>query len=148
MKIAVINGPNLNMLGRREPKVYGKMTLANLEKHLIGLGKELGVELDFFQSNIEGELVDAIQRAGDETIGILLNAGAYTHTSVALRDAVLSIQVPVVEVHLSNPADRESFRHVSLLSGAAVGSISGFGPASYEMGLWYLVRLNNPTMEA
>jgi 3-dehydroquinate dehydratase-2 len=144
MKIAVINGPNLNMLGRREPKVYGKMTLANLEKHLISLGKELGVELEFFQSNIEGELVDAIQRAGDETVGILLNAGAYTHTSVALRDAVLSIQVPVVEVHLSNPADRESFRHVSLLSGAAVGSISGFGPGSYEMGLWYLVRKANP----
>jgi 3-dehydroquinate dehydratase-2 len=144
MKIAVINGPNLNMLGRREPKVYGKMTLANLEKHLISLGKELGVELEFFQSNIEGELVDAIQRAGDETVGILLNAGAYTHTSVALRDAVLSIQVPVVEVHLSNPADRESFRHVSLLSGAAVGSISGFGPSSYEMGLWYLVRQKNP----
>lgn len=148
MKIAVINGPNLNMLGRREPKVYGKMSLAEIEQRLRHMGRELGVEIDFFQSNHEGEIVDAIQRAGDDTVGILLNAAAYTHTSVAVRDAVLSIEVPVVEVHLSNPADRESFRHVSLLAGAAIGSISGFGPASYEMGLWFLVRKANPTLEA
>ena len=148
MKIAVINGPNLNMLGRREPKVYGKLSLAEIELRLRNMGRELGVDIDFIQSNIEGEIVDAIQKAGDDSVGILLNAGAYTHTSVAVRDAVLSIQIPVVEVHLSNPADRESFRHVSLLAGAAVGSISGFGPDSYEMGLWYLARKANPILEA
>ncbi len=141
MKITVINGPNLNMLGRREPKYYGSMTLGDIEEMLRGLGRELGVDVDFYQSNIEGELVNALQKAGTDCDGVILNGGAYTHTSVAIRDAVAAIGVPVVEVHLSNPHTREDFRKISLLSDVCVGTIAGFREESYSLGLlWFAGR--------
>jgi len=140
MKIMVINGPNLNMLGRRDPDLYGRRTLAEIEADLSALGRELDLEVEFFQSNIEGELVEAIQRAGTESDGVVLNAGAYTHTSVAVRDAVECCGRPVVEVHLSNPHAREEFRRTSLLSGVCAGVIAGFGPESYALALWWFAR--------
>jgi 3-dehydroquinate dehydratase-2 len=138
MNVRVINGPNLNLLGRREPSLYGDKTLADLETDLKNLARENGVLVDFFQSNHEGDLVDAVQRADRDGRGVILNAGAYTHTSVALRDAVLGVSAPVVEVHLTNPAAREPFRHVSLLAGPAAGSIAGFGPDSYKLAFLWL----------
>jgi len=140
MKIYVVNGPNLNLLGRREPELYGQKTLADIEEALGKLGAELGISLEFFQSNHEGELVDILQQAGREAQGVLLNAGAYTHTSVALRDAVLCCGVPVVEVHLTNPQSREEFRKVSLLADACVGSVAGFGWQSYALALIWFAR--------
>jgi 3-dehydroquinate dehydratase II len=140
MRIFVINGPNLNRLGKREPHIYGRTTLPELEAGLVALGAEMGVEVTCFQSNMEGELVEAIQRAGEIAEGIILNAGAYTHTSVAVRDAVLCCGIPVVEVHLSNPLAREPFRHVSLLSDVCAGSIAGFGVDSYGLALQWFAR--------
>ena len=140
MKVMIVNGPNLNLLGQREPAVYGTKTLAEIEDSLTRLGGEIGVETEFFQSNIEGELVDALQQADRSAQGIVLNAGAYTHTSIALRDAVAAIETPVVEVHLTNPQGREEFRCRSLLAGVCVGSISGFGPESYQLALWWFSR--------
>jgi 3-dehydroquinate dehydratase-2 len=140
MKIMVMNGPNLNMLGRREPKYYGSMTLADIEAMLRGLGQDLGVDVDFYQSNIEGELVNALQKAGTDCDGVILNGGAYTHTSVAIRDAVAAIGIPVVEVHLSNPHTREDFRKTSLLSDVCVGTIAGFREESYSLGLLWFAR--------
>lgn len=140
MKIMVINGPNLNLLGQREPGVYGTRTLKQIEEDLGRLAQDTEIEVGFFQSNIEGELVDALQAAGLESDGVILNAGAYTHTSVAVRDAVAGIRVPVVEVHLSNPQAREEFRRVSLLSGVVAGSISGFGEQSYTLALLWFAR--------
>jgi 3-dehydroquinate dehydratase-2 len=137
-KILVINGPNLNLLGQREPGLYGPETLDSICRRLADLAGRLGVEVDFFQSNHEGALVEAVQSLDGAYQGAILNAAAYTHTSVALRDAVLAAKAPVVEVHLTNPAAREDFRRVSLLAGAAAGAISGFGPASYELALhWF-----------
>jgi len=148
MKILVINGPNLNLLGLREPGLYGTLTLDELNRRLEGLASELGMELDFCQSNHEGELVEAVQSLGRRGApggtppdGAILNAGGYTHTSVALRDAVLASDKPVIEVHLTNPAAREDFRQISLLAGAARGSIAGFGPLSYELALWWFHRM-------
>ncbi len=138
MKIQVINGPNLNMLGQREPGIYGAETLEDIQRRLEEIGRELGLDLDFMQSNLEGELVTAIQAAGRQADGVVLNAGGYTHTSVALRDAVLCCDAPVVEVHLSNPQAREPFRQLSLLAGAGAGSIAGFGWRSYELALRWL----------
>jgi 3-dehydroquinate dehydratase-2 len=140
MKITVINGPNLNLLGQREPAVYGSRTLQDIEESLRKLGAESGVDVTCFQSNIEGELVDALQQAGSTDDGVILNAGAYTHTSVAVRDAVSAIRIPVVEVHLSNPQAREYFRRRSLLAGVCAGSISGFGEKSYALALLWLAR--------
>lgn len=140
MKIMVINGPNLNLLGLREPALYGSLTLAELNQRLEQLAAELGLGLDFRQSNHEGELVDAVQSLDREADGAILNAGGYTHTSVALRDAVLASKKPVVEVHLTNPAAREEFRQTSLLAGAARGLVAGFGPLSYELALWWFHR--------
>lgn len=141
MKIMLINGPNLNLLGQREPAVYGSRTLEEIEESLRKLGAESGIDLTCFQSNIEGELVDALQEAGSTHDGVILNAGAYTHTSVAVRDAVSSIEIPVVEVHLSNPQAREYFRRRSLLADVCAGSISGFGEDSYALALLWFVRL-------
>jgi 3-dehydroquinate dehydratase-2 len=137
-KILVINGPNLNLLGQREPELYGHKTLADINQGLSVLGRRLGLTVDFFQSNGEGELVEAIQRVGREYDGAVLNAAAYTHTSLAIRDAVLAIDKPVIEVHLTNPAGRDDFRRKSYLSCAAVGVVAGFGPRSYELALlWF-----------
>lgn len=136
MKILVMNGPNLNMLGRRESQHYGTLTLDEIYERL--RGKANGrVELEFFQSNHEGALVDKIQETDAD--GIILNAGAYTHTSIAVRDALLSVKVPFVEVHLSNIYTREDFRHTSYLSDIAAGIVAGFGYRSYLLALEYFI---------
>jgi len=133
MKISIINGPNLNLLGKREPEVYGNQTF---EEYFTTLQiKFPEVELTYFQSNIEGELIDKIQEFGFSHDGIILNAGAYTHTSIGIGDAIKAITTPVVEVHISNTFSRESFRHQSYISGNAKGVILGFGLQSYELAL-------------
>jgi 3-dehydroquinate dehydratase-2 len=129
--IYVLNGPNLNLLGTREPHIYGHVTLAEIEKACVERAAQLGRGIVFRQSNIEGELVNWLQEARDKAAAVVLNAGAYTHTSVALHDAIKAIGVPVIETHLSNPAAREDFRHVSLVGQAAKGVIAGFGATSY-----------------
>jgi 3-dehydroquinate dehydratase-2 len=139
VKIGVVHGPNLNLLGRREPEVYGRQTLAELNRELSAAAVGLGVEVDAFQANGEGELIDFIQGSAERVNGFLVNAGAYTHTSVALRDALVGVGRPFVEVHLSNIQARESFRQHSLLAPKAVGAIMGFGVESYVLGLQGLV---------
>ncbi|GAB6062613.1 type II 3-dehydroquinate dehydratase [Deferrisoma palaeochoriense] len=139
MRVLVVHGPNLNLLGEREPGVYGAGTLEAVNARLGTLAAELGVELEFFQSNHEGALVDRIQEARGRAAGILINPAAYTHTSVAIRDALLAVGLPFVEVHLSNVHAREPFRHRSLLADRAVGVVMGFGAESYLMGLRGLV---------
>ncbi len=133
--IYVLNGPNLNLLGTREPEIYGRVTLAEIEQACAARAAQLGRALVFRQSNIEGELVDWLQEARDKACAVVLNAGAYTHTSVALHDAIKAIAIPVIETHLSNPAAREEFRHVSLVGKAAKGVIAGFGATSYLLAL-------------
>ncbi len=133
MKILLINGPNLNLLGQREPSIYGSETLETIEANLKKKAQQEGITLDCFQSNCEGLLVDRIQKVIGEIDAIMINAGAYTHTSIALRDALLSANTPYVELHLSNTYAREKFRHKSLLADNAIGIISGFGPMSYEL---------------
>ncbi|HEX5521735.1 MAG TPA: type II 3-dehydroquinate dehydratase [Longimicrobiaceae bacterium] len=135
MRIAVVHGPNLNLLGRREPEHYGRATLAEIDARLVALGESLGAEVETFQSNGEGALIDHVQRAADRVAGFVVNAGGYTHTSVALRDALAAVARPYVEVHLSNVWARESFRHRSLLSEGALGVVGGFGAESYLLGL-------------
>ena len=139
MKILVLHGPNLNLTGTREPDVYGSVTLDEINAKLIALGKELGTEVTCKQSNHEGVLIDALHDARQWADGVMLNAGGYTHTSVALRDAVSAIAIPVVEVHMSNIYAREEFRHRSYLSPVCVGSICGFSWRSYTLGLEALV---------
>ncbi len=135
MKILVINGVNMNMLGLREPEKYGSMTLNDLEKELYALSFELGIELETFQSNFEGEIVEKIHSAQNGIDGIVINAGAYTHTSIAIRDALAAVSVPTVEVHMTNIYKREEFRHNSYLAPVCIGQISGFGINSYKLGL-------------
>lgn len=134
-RVLVLHGPNLNMVGTREPGIYGHETLADIERGLRELALDLGVALKTFQSNSEGALVDRIQAARGTADAIVLNAGAYTHTSVAIRDALLATDLPVIEVHLSNTYKREPFRHCSLIADIAVGQITGFGANSYLLGL-------------
>jgi 3-dehydroquinate dehydratase-2 len=133
--IFVLNGPNLNLLGTREPDIYGRVTLAEIEAACVTRAGQLGRTIVFRQSNIEGELVNWLQEARAQACAVVLNAGAYTHTSVALHDAIKAIGVPVIETHLSNPAAREEFRHVSLVGRAAKGVIAGFGATSYLLAI-------------
>jgi 3-dehydroquinate dehydratase-2 len=140
MKILVINGPNLGLLGRREPGLYGSRTLAEILQETRARAAELGVELDDFQSDVEGELVRRIGAAAGRYDGLILNPAAYTHTSVALRDALQAVAIPCVEVHLSNVAAREDFRRASYTAAACVGQIAGFGPDGYRLALEGLVR--------
>lgn len=135
MKILVLNGPNLNLLGTREPDKYGTQTLADIENFIKNEASKINVEIDFYQSNIEGELVNKIQEAKGIFDGIILNPAAYTHTSVAIRDALLAVNIPTVEIHLSNIHTREDFRKVSLTAPACIGQITGFGANSYKLGL-------------
>ena len=137
LKISIINGSNLNLLGCREPEIYGHDTLVSIEDHL---RKQFKHELQFFQSNHEGAIVDAIHESRLWADGIIINAGAFTHTSIAIRDAIAAIKLPCVEVHLSNIYARESFRHTSLLAPVCVGQISGFGAFSYELGATALIH--------
>ncbi|MBO0350725.1 type II 3-dehydroquinate dehydratase [Phormidium pseudopriestleyi FRX01] len=148
LNILVLHGPNLNLLGQREPGVYGSATLEDINRLLETEAQALQVKLSALQSNHEGVLVDAIHAAQDQHSGILINAGAYTHTSVAIRDAIAGVNLPTVEVHLSNIYRREPFRHHSYIAAIAIGQISGFGPNSYRLGLQALVhhlRENNPS---
>lgn len=131
--IYVLNGPNLNLLGAREPEIYGRASLADIETLCAARAGALGRGIVFRQSNIEGQLVDWLHEAKDQACAVVLNAGAYTHTSVALHDAIKAIAIPVIETHLSNPAAREPFRHISTISAAVNGVIAGFGPQSYVL---------------
>lgn len=133
--ILVLHGPNLNLIGQREPEIYGSMTLAEIDQRLVAEGEKLGVEVRSFQSNGEGDLIDALQEARDWASGVIFNPAGYTHTSVALRDAVAAVNIPVVEVHISNVYARERFRHESLISPVSTGRITGFGWRSYLLAL-------------
>lgn len=144
MRVAVLNGPNLNLLGTREPGLYGPATLADIEAATRAHARALGVECDWIQTNHEGELVEAIQRLPGSADGALVNAAAFTHTSLAVRDALLAVRVPFVEVHLSNTFARERVRRRSLLADLAVGVVAGFGGESYRLGLDGLVRHLRP----
>ena len=141
MKILILHGPNLNLLGTREPQIYGSLMLADINARLVELAAEYQVELACKQSNHEGDLVDALQEARTWAEGVVFNPGAYTHTSIALRDAISAIGIPVVEVHLSNVYAREEFRHVSMISAVCKGKVVGFGWRSYLLGLRALIEM-------
>lgn len=141
MKIRVIEGPNINMLGKREPEVYGPVTMEQIHENMKSVASQAGLEIEFFQSNYEGEIVDKIQECAGEADGIIINPAAYTHTSVAIRDALLGASLPTIEVHLTNLAKREEFRQKSLTSAAATGVISGFGPLSYHLAMISLIEI-------
>ena len=143
MKVLILNGPNLNLLGTREPEKYGNQTLSDVENFVKEEASKLNVEVDFYQSNIEGELVDKIQEVKGNYDGIVMNPAAYTHTSVAIRDALLAVQIPTIEVHISNIHTREEFRKTSLTAPACVGQLTGFGINSYKLGLIALVDYLN-----
>lgn len=141
-RVLVVNGPNLNLLGKREPEIYGTDTLETLNKRLGDLGKEIGVELVFFQSNHEGELIDFIQREAASATGMIINPGALTHYSIGLRDAIAGVKIETIEVHLSNIAAREQFRQHSVIAPVCRGQVSGFGFYGYAMALSYFSDTN------
>lgn len=143
MKILIINGVNMNMLGLRETEKYGTMTLKDLEKELYAFSFEIGIDIETFQSNFEGEIVEKIHQTKDNFDGIVINAGAYTHTSVAIRDAISAVNIPTVEVHMTNIYKREEFRHHSYIAPVCIGQISGFGINSYKLGLKAVVDYLN-----
>ncbi|MBD7983180.1 type II 3-dehydroquinate dehydratase [Sporosarcina sp. Sa2YVA2] len=144
MKVLVLNGPNLNRLGKREPGIYGAETLQDVENRLIKVSKEHFVDISFYQSNVEGYLIDKIHEAQDSDMdGIIFNPGAFTHTSIALRDAIASVDVPVIEIHISNIHSREPFRHTSVIAPVCIGQLAGFGTNGYELALQaFLLRRN------
>jgi 3-dehydroquinate dehydratase-2 len=142
MRILFLNGPNLNLLGQREPEVYGRATLADIEAMVRQRADTLGVGVDFRQSNLEGELVSWVQQAKGQFDTIVLNAAAYTHTSIALRDAITAVGLPTIEVHLSNVQAREEFRHKSCIAPVCCGLIAGFGPSSYLLALEASINVN------
>jgi 3-dehydroquinate dehydratase-2 len=139
--VLILHGPNLNLLGEREPGIYGQVTMAEIDRRLAALGEELGLRVRTYQSNSEGALIDALQEARLWAKGVVFNPGGYTHTSVAIRDAVTAIKIPVVEVHLSNVQARDEFRRHSMIAPVCVGSIAGFGWQSYALGLRALAGL-------
>jgi len=143
MKIAVIQGPNLNMLGIREQNIYGPMTLDQIHEQMKGSAEQNGVELEFFQSNLEGEIVDKIQECLGTVDGIIINPAAYSHTSIAIADAISAVSLPVVEVHISNIYKREEYRQKSITASSSLGVITGFGPFGYHMGLIALMQILN-----
>ena len=147
MNLLLLNGPNLNLLGKREPSIYGNESLDSIEKSIVDLAKKEGISLECFQSNSEGILVDHIHKNLGKVDGILINAGAYTHTSIAIRDALLGSNIPYVELHLSNTSAREEFRQKSLLADKAIGLVSGFGPMSYWLAFHGLVNYLRNTAE-
>jgi 3-dehydroquinate dehydratase-2 len=147
MKIAVVHGPNLRLLGRREPHVYGTASLEEIDRELQNVALELDIQLEFFQSNHEGEILDYLETASSRVQGILINPAGLTHTSVSLRDALAGIGVPTVEVHLSNPVAREEFRRISFVAPVALGTVAGFGKNSYLFGLRGLVAHLQTTTE-
>lgn len=140
MKILLLNGPNLNLLGTREPEKYGNTTLNDIENNLKDIAQKQNIQLECYQSNHEGDLIDKIQQAKNNFDGIILNAGGYTHSSVAIRDAIAGVQMPTVEIHLTNIHAREEFRHNSLIAPVCIGQICGFGAKSYELGLDALIN--------
>jgi len=147
MRILVLNGPNLNLLGTRNPKVYGTATLSQIEQEMRQRAVSLGCELDFMQSNHEGVLIDAIHQAKGVYQYLIINAGAYTHTSVAIRDAIEAVEIPAIEIHLSNIHAREPFRHESMLAPVCIGQICGFGPMSYILALQYAAEMEKTNAE-
>ncbi len=151
MKLLLINGPNLNLLGVREPQKYGHTTLADIEEDLTKIASNGGAKLECYQSNHEGEIIDKIQSALGIFDGIIINAGGYTHTSVAIRDAIAAVNIPTVEVHMTNIHSREEFRHVSMISGVSIAQVVGFGRKSYEYALdgliWHLKQIKDIDVE-
>ena len=143
MKVIVIQGPNLNMLGHREKNIYGPMKMEDIHNQMKSFAKQNNLEIEFFQSNLEGEIVDRIQECMGEADGIIINPAAYTHTSIAIRDAIAAVQIPTVEVHLSNIYAREEFRQKSLIAPVCTGQISGFGPFSYHMAMIAITQIMN-----
>jgi 3-dehydroquinate dehydratase-2 len=144
LRALVVNGPNLNLLGDREPELYGDLTLSEIERRITERARQLGIEVRSTQSNVEGEIVNVLQEARGWADGILINPGGYSHTSVAIRDAIAAIGIPTVEVHLSNPWARESFRQIDVVAGACAGVVAGFGWRSYVMGLEALAAVARP----
>lgn len=147
MKILILNGPNINLLGTREPEIYGSLTLDKINEQLQNYAAVKGIEIETYQSNIEGEIVDKIQSVKDSFDGIVINPAAYTHTSVAIRDAISAVSLPAVEVHISNIHSREEFRKNSLIAPVCIGQISGFGADSYKLGLQGLIDFLNNKVE-